>query len=66
MAEVVNLNRRRKAKARAAGEATAAANRALHGRTKAERLTDAADQARRDALLDGAFRPSTSGEGRSA
>ena len=54
MAEIVNLNRTRKAKARAAREAEAAANRAAHGRTKAERARDAAEAAKRRALLDGA------------
>ncbi len=37
MAEVVNLNRARKAKARAAAQATAAANRVVFGRTGAEK-----------------------------
>ena len=42
MGEVVNLRQARKAKARAGREADAAANRAAHGRTGAERdLTDA-------------------------
>ncbi len=41
MAEIINLNRFRKARARAEREAQADANRLLHGRTKAERrLTD--------------------------
>lgn len=56
MAEVVNLNKARKAKARAMKETTAAANRALHGRTKAQKQADAAEKAKRDALLDGAKR----------
>ncbi|MBR0667282.1 DUF4169 family protein [Roseomonas hellenica] len=54
MAEIVNLNRVKKAKARAEAEKTAAANRIKHGRTKAERAKDAAEEARRRALLDGA------------
>lgn len=54
MAEIVNLNRVKKAKARAEAEKTAAANRAKHGRTKAERAKDAAEEERRRALLDGA------------
>ena len=42
MGEVVNLRQARKVKARADREADAAANRAAHGRTKAERnLTEA-------------------------
>jgi hypothetical protein len=56
MAEIINLNRARKAKARAADKAGAAANRLAFGRTKAER-----DQAARQAdiearRLDGARR----------
>ncbi|WP_448659854.1 DUF4169 family protein [Sphingomonas sp. CJ99] len=54
MGTVVNLRLARKAKARAAAQTTAAANRALHGRTRVERDRDAAEQARRDAELDGA------------
>lgn len=56
MVEVVNLNKARKAKARATKETTAAANRALHGRTKAQKQADVAEKAKRDALLDGAKR----------
>ncbi len=56
MAEIVNLNRARKAKVRADGQAKAAANRAAFGRTKAQRVADAEEAARRDALLDGAKR----------
>jgi hypothetical protein len=56
MAEIVNLNKARKAKARAEDKAAAEANRAKFGRTKATRDAEAADQARRDALLDGAKR----------
>ncbi|KQT34882.1 hypothetical protein ASG29_01635 [Sphingomonas sp. Leaf412] len=54
MGDVVNLNRLRKAKARDDKASKAAANRALHGRTKAQRAADAAVEARRAALLDGA------------
>jgi hypothetical protein len=56
MGDVVNLRAARKAKARASAEATAAANRALHGRTRAERERDAADAKRRERLLDDARR----------
>lgn len=56
MAEIVNLRTARKAKARAAKATQAAANRALHGRTKAERAADAAERARNDKLLDEARR----------
>jgi hypothetical protein len=55
MAEIVNLNRARKARARAEAEARAAANRAAHGRTKAEKAKDVAAREKRDALLDGAL-----------
>ena len=54
MGDVVNLNRARKAKAASLKQATAAANRAAHGRTKGEKQADRADAARRAALLDGA------------
>ena len=40
MAEPINLNKARKAKARADKQTSAAANRLKHGRTKAERLAD--------------------------
>ena len=56
MGDVVNLNRARKAKVRDDAKSAAAANRVAHGRTKAEKASDAAEQARRDALLDGAKR----------
>jgi hypothetical protein len=53
MAEIVNLNRVRKAKARDAARQQAAANRAQHGRTRAERAEAEAARQRREALLDG-------------
>ena len=56
MAEIINLRRVRKAKARATAEVTAAANRAAFGRTKADKQAAAADTARRDRLLDGVRR----------
>jgi hypothetical protein len=56
MTEIVNLNRFRKARARADAQEQAAANRAKHGRTKAERARDTADATKRAALLDGAKR----------
>lgn len=52
MAEIINLNRARKAKARAAKETTAAANRAKHGRTKAERAKDRLEAERAGKVLD--------------
>ncbi len=42
MAELVNLNRARKAKARESAEAKAAQNRVRFGRTKAERQLETA------------------------
>jgi hypothetical protein len=56
MAEIVNLNRARKAKVRAEATKQAEANRAKFGRTRAEREAEAAERARRAALLDGAKR----------
>jgi hypothetical protein len=49
MAEPINLNKARKAKARAAGKAEAAENRVRFGRTKAEKTVSKleADRARR-------------------
>jgi hypothetical protein len=40
MAEIVNLNKMRKAKARAADESSAQANRIKYGRTKAQKEND--------------------------
>jgi hypothetical protein len=40
MAEIVNLNKRRKAKARAEDDSRAQANRIKFGRTKAEKEND--------------------------
>lgn len=54
MAEIVNLRRVKKQRARAEAAGQAAENRARHGRNKAEKARDAADAARRDAGLDGA------------
>lgn len=56
MAEIVNLNRARKAKARDAAEAKAAENRAKYGQTKAERARLAAEKAKLRAVIDGAKR----------
>jgi hypothetical protein len=54
MGEVINLRLARKAAARGAKEAQAAANRAKHGRTRAERAATKADATRVARLLDGA------------
>jgi hypothetical protein len=56
MAEIVNLNKARKSRDRAAREAGAAANRVKHGRTGAEKLNDRREQERRRTLLEGARR----------
>ena len=56
MAEIVNLRLARKARARAAKEADAAANRVAFGRSKAERNAAKTDAARAARLLDGAKR----------
>ena len=53
MGEIINLNRRRKARVREAKEAAAAENRVLHGRTRAEKARDAAEATRQRAVLDG-------------
>ena len=56
MAEILNLNRARKAKAKADDKTRAAENRAKHGRSKVEKTLDQlrADKLTRD--LDGAKR----------
>ena len=56
MAEIVNLNKARKAKRRAEGKAQAAMNDAAHGRTKVEKDAVKSEAERRDHLLDGAKR----------
>ncbi len=52
MAEIINLNKARKAKARVEKSAQADANRARFGRTRSEKATDAADKARIAKKLD--------------
>ena len=54
MGDVVNLNKARKARARSDAKATAEANRAKFGRTRAEKERDRIDKARADKLVDGA------------
>jgi hypothetical protein len=56
MADILSLSKARKAKARAAKEATAAENRVKFGRTKAEREAEAARDALAQKRLDGAKR----------
>jgi ribosomal protein L19E len=52
MAEIININRARKQRARAASVIKAEENRVRFGRTKAEKQADAAERARVDKLLD--------------
>ena len=56
MAEIINLRRARKEKARQAAADGAASNRVRFGRTKAERMNEAVENARIAAMLDGAKR----------
>jgi hypothetical protein len=53
VAEVVNLNRARKDRARAADKAKAAENRVTFGRTKAEKRAAKVERERTDKALDG-------------
>lgn len=53
MGDVINLNKARKAKARASSRRAAAANRVKHGRTGAEKAADRAAEERRVRDLDG-------------
>jgi len=52
MAEIINLNKARKAKAAVDKAARADANRARFGRTKAQKAADAEEAYRRIKLLD--------------
>ncbi|WP_066727073.1 DUF4169 family protein [Sphingomonas pituitosa] len=56
MAEILNLNKARKARAKATAKAEAEANRARFGRTKAEKARDAAEADRKVRTLDQAKR----------
>ncbi len=53
MGEVINLNKVRKAREKAAAAAEADANRVKHGRTKAERTLDKAKAEKAEAHLTG-------------
>jgi len=53
MAEIVNLNRMRKAKARAEDESRAEVNRVKYGRTKAQKENDRRAQERSARLHQG-------------
>jgi hypothetical protein len=48
MAEIINLNKHRKAKTRDAHESQSAANRIKYGRTKAEKQNDRQEEQKRD------------------
>ena len=54
MAEIVNLRRVKKVRDKVRQEAEAAANRALHGRTRAERVATHIREERERRVLDGA------------
>jgi hypothetical protein len=56
MSEIINLNRARKARAKAADKVRAAANRTTFGRSAADRKTAEAESRRLARLLDGAKR----------
>lgn len=56
MGDVVNLNRARKDRAKAGAKATAAVNRAAHGRTGGERTRAETERERAARLLDGSKR----------
>jgi hypothetical protein len=56
MGDLINLNKARKARSKAAATAEAKANRVTHGVPKAEKTHAEAEKARLDALLDGAKR----------
>lgn len=63
MAEIINLRRVRKRRARDDAETEAQAARAAHGRTKAERLAQARTHALRDRQLDNAKLPDPARDG---
>lgn len=56
MGDIVNLNDRRKRKARAEKEADAAAKRLMYGRTKGEKQRDAKEKDANIRKLDGVKR----------
>jgi hypothetical protein len=55
MSNVVNLNKFRKQKAKAARVKQAETNRRLHGRTQAERARDALQKKQLESKVDGAL-----------
>lgn len=56
MAEIINLNRARKARDKANSQSKAAENRVAHGRTKADKAATKKEADRAKRLLDGAKR----------
>ncbi|TAD87062.1 MAG: DUF4169 family protein [Alphaproteobacteria bacterium] len=62
MAEIINLRRQRKAKARAEEDRVAAANRAKFGRSKADRTRTTEDALRAERHLDGHRLPQPTSE----
>ncbi|MBQ1542005.1 MAG: DUF4169 family protein [Caulobacteraceae bacterium] len=56
MADLINLNKARKARTKADARQAAAENRARHGRTKAEKSLEAARSDKAARLLDDAKR----------
>jgi Domain of unknown function (DUF4169) len=56
VSEIINLRQARKRAARATQEDVAAANRAKHGQTRAEKAATRADAQKLRKLLDGARR----------
>ena len=63
MAEIINLRRARKRRAREEADAAAEAARAVHGRTKAERQAQGQERALRERQLDNARLPDPAGDG---
>jgi hypothetical protein len=59
LAEIINLRRARKAKARSQAQAEAAENRAKHGRPKAERLETGKVKTLAERRLDAHWCPET-------
>jgi ApbE superfamily uncharacterized protein (UPF0280 family) len=56
MAEIINLNRARKAKAKTDAQATAAANKIKYGRSKSSKLAEKLEATRLSRAVDDAKR----------
>jgi hypothetical protein len=63
MAEIVSLRQARKQKARADKERVAEQNRAVHGRSKAEKTRDAEAAKKSQSFLEGHRRERPAGDG---